>query len=58
MFKQLGFLCVRLKGLEPSRRRTLDPKSSASTNSSTSALKMFMYDSKVLVALLSNLVQR
>ena len=35
---QLGFFCVRLKGLEPSRRRTLDPKSSASTNSATSAL--------------------
>ena len=29
---------MRLKGLEPSRRRTLDPKSSASTNSATSAL--------------------
>ena len=29
---------VRLKGLEPSRRETLDPKSSASTNSATSAL--------------------
>ena len=28
---------VRLKGLEPSRRKTLDPKSSASANSATSA---------------------
>ena len=28
---------VRLKGLEPSRSKTLDPKSSASTNSATSA---------------------
>ena len=56
--KQLGFYSVRLKGLEPSRRRTLDPKSSASTNSATSALLMFMYDSKVLMALLSNVVQR
>ena len=28
---------VRLKGLEPSRLATLDPKSSASTNSATSA---------------------
>ena len=31
---------VRLKGLEPSRRRTLDPKSSASTNSATSAVML------------------
>ena len=30
-------LGVRLKGLEPSRLATLDPKSSASTNSATSA---------------------
>ena len=29
---------VRLIGLEPTRRGTLDPKSSASTNSATSAL--------------------
>ena len=33
----LGFCPVRLKGLEPSRRETLDPKSSASANSATSA---------------------
>lgn len=37
MFKQLGFFCVRLKGLEPSRPKTPDPKSGASTNSATSA---------------------
>ena len=29
---------VRLKGLEPSRHKTPDPKSGASTNSATSAL--------------------
>ena len=28
---------VRLTGLEPARRKTLDPKSSASTNSATGA---------------------
>ena len=28
---------VRLIGLEPTRRKTLDPKSSASTNSATGA---------------------
>ena len=31
------FLSVRLTGLEPARRETLDPKSSASTNSATGA---------------------
>ena len=30
---------VRMKGLEPTRLAALDPKSSASTNSATSALK-------------------
>ena len=30
-------LSVRLTGLEPARRETLDPKSSASTNSATGA---------------------
>lgn len=35
--KQLGFSCVRLTGLEPARRETLDPKSNASTNSATGA---------------------
>ena len=54
----LAFLSVRLIGLEPTRRETPDPKSGASTNSATSALKRFMYDSKVLMALLSNVVQR
>ncbi len=29
---------VRLTGLEPARRETLDPKSSASTNSATGAV--------------------
>ena len=29
---------VRLTGLEPARRETLDPKSSASTNSATGAM--------------------
>ena len=31
------FSLVRLTGLEPARRETLDPKSSASTNSATGA---------------------
>ena len=34
------FCFVRLTGLEPARRETLDPKSSASTNSATGALLM------------------
>ena len=33
----LYFCSVRLTGLEPARRETLDPKSSASTNSATGA---------------------
>ena len=45
---------VRLTGLEPARRETLDPKSSASTNSATGAsslrrfcrLRMQRYDKK------------
>ena len=32
-----SFLFVRMKGLEPPRRETLDPKSSAATNYATSA---------------------
>ncbi len=36
--KQLGLLSVRLIGLEPTRRKTLDPKSSASTNFATGAI--------------------
>ncbi len=35
--KILLILSVRLTGLEPARRETLDPKSSASTNSATGA---------------------
>ncbi len=31
------FSSVRMKGLEPIRRKTLDPKSSAATNYATSA---------------------
>ena len=34
---------VRLTGLEPARRETLDPKSSASTNSATGA-KVFAFE--------------
>ena len=36
-FCAFGRLLVRLKGLEPSRRETPDPKSGASANSATSA---------------------
>ena len=36
MLPMLSFL-VRLTGLEPARRETLDPKSNASTNSATGA---------------------
>ena len=35
--KNLMLKFVRLKGLEPSRRKTPDPKSGASANSATSA---------------------
>ena len=35
-------LSVRLTGLEPARRETLDPKSSASTNSATGAFLRFL----------------
>ena len=31
-------IVVRLTGLEPARRETLDPKSNASTNSATGAI--------------------
>ena len=37
IIKQLGFSLVRLIGLEPTRPKPLDPKSSASTNFATSA---------------------
>ena len=34
---------MRLTGLEPARRETLDPKSSASTNSATGAFRLQKY---------------
>ena len=34
---------MRLTGLEPARRETLDPKSSASTNSATGASLLYEY---------------
>ena len=37
IIKQLEFCMVRLKGLEPARRGTPDPKSGASANSATGA---------------------
>ena len=45
-------LMVRLKGLEPSRRRTLDPKSSASTNSATSAVMIIVCISNTFAKLM------
>ena len=38
-----SFLFVRLTGLEPARRETLDPKSSASTNSATGAVFLSVF---------------
>ena len=43
---------MRLKGLEPSRRRTLDPKSSASTNSATSAVMIIVCISNTFAKLM------
>ena len=37
-------LFVRLTGLEPAHRKTLDPKSSASTNFATDATIVFLMD--------------
>ena len=37
-------LLVRLTGLEPAHRKTLDPKSSASTNFATDATIVFLID--------------
>lgn len=36
-FREAGLIVVRTKGLEPPRRQTLDPKSSAATNYATCA---------------------
>ena len=47
-YQAVRIFLVRLKGLEPSRRRTLDPKSSASTNSATSAVGFVVCFSKLL----------
>ena len=40
-------LLVRLKGLEPSRLESLDPKSSASTNSATGAAVCHLTGAKI-----------
>ena len=40
LYKQLGFCMVRLIGLEPTRRKTPDPKSGASTNFATGAIHL------------------
>ena len=42
MLPMLSFL-VRLTGLEPARRETLDPKSNASTNSATGANSAYRF---------------
>ena len=52
--KQLGYF-VRLIGLEPTRRETLDPKSSASTNFATGANlrckgSVFLWPSQIFTA--------
>ena len=39
---------MRMKGLEPSRPEALEPKSSASANSATSALTSLLYHKKTL----------
>ncbi len=44
---------VRMKGLEPPRLSTLDPKSSAATNYATSAIKRF---TKVLFFLTQKII--
>ncbi len=40
---------VRLTGLEPARRETLDPKSSASTNSATGAFGRQRYEKELRI---------
>jgi hypothetical protein len=35
--KEIDFIMVRMTGIEPARRKALDPKSSASASSATSA---------------------
>ncbi len=40
-------LKMRMKGLEPSRPEALEPKSSASANSATSALAYILYHKKI-----------
>ena len=52
------FFCVRLTGLEPARRETLDPKSSASTNFATDATIVFAYRLNIFILYLSYLWQR
>ena len=51
-------LLVRLTGLEPAHRKTLDPKSSASTNFATDATIVFAYRLNIFILYLSYLWQR
>jgi hypothetical protein len=44
---------VRVKGLEPPRRETLDPKSSASANSATPAYSISSYKSNLAQTLIT-----
>lgn len=43
LLSRLHFMTVRMTGLEPTRRKTLDPKSSAATNYATSARAVQRY---------------
>jgi len=40
---------VRMTGIEPARRKTLDPKSSASTNFATSAFLKNLFYYRVII---------